>query len=141
MFCWLSVGLPRVGLAVMALAASVGPAFAGASISGTATNRERMAGMYSYLADAGLFVDCRSGDKLPVAQEGDNAALETAYLKVRPAPGAAVLAVVEGRIETRPPMEGRPRPMLIVDRFIEVATDRNCDSLAGTAASGAPPAR
>jgi uncharacterized lipoprotein YbaY/heat shock protein HslJ len=96
------------------------------------SSARRIAGMYSYMADAGMFVDCASGNRLPVASEGDNAALEAAYLKVRAAPGAPVLAVVEGRIETRPPMEGTPRPTLIVERFVEVFAGRGCESLAGT---------
>src|SRR5574341_322403 len=46
-------------------------------------------GMYSYMADAGIFTECRTGKKFPVAQEGDNAALEAAYLKARQQPGEA----------------------------------------------------
>jgi len=81
----------------------------------------RIRGAYSYLADAGFFTDCRSGQRLPVAQEGDNAALEAAYLSARRQPGAAVLAIVDGRFEMRLPMEGdQPQPTLVIERFVEV---------------------
>ncbi len=93
-----------------------------ASASAPAQN---LRGMYSYMADAGWFVDCRSGVRLAVAQEGDNAALEAAYSKDQSMPGAPLLATVEGRVEDRMPMEGPgPRPTLIVEKFISIAIRR-----------------
>ncbi|MGD9598891.1 MAG: META domain-containing protein [Steroidobacteraceae bacterium] len=80
-----------------------------------------MRGLYRYLADAGTFADCASGTQWPVAQVQDNAALESAYLAARGAPGAPLLATLVGRIETREPMEGPPRPMLVVEQFIRVS--------------------
>ena len=92
-----------------------------ASASAPAQN---MRGMYSYMADAGWFVDCRSGVRLAVAQEGDNAALEAAYSKDQSMPGAPLLATVEGRVEDRMPMEGSGlRPTLIVEKFIAIASE------------------
>ena len=38
-------------------------------------------GMYRYMADAGLFLDCATREQWPVAMEADNAALERAYAK------------------------------------------------------------
>jgi heat shock protein HslJ len=81
--------------------------------------------MYSYMADAGWFTDCLSGTRLPVAQEGDNAALEAAYSRARSMAGAPMLATVQGRVEDRPPMEGdRQKPALIVENFISVEAQR-----------------
>lgn len=96
------------------------PAVAPAAPAATARPGE-LRGMYSYMADAGLFTDCASGERLPVVQEGDNAALEAAYSAARSGPAEPLLATVVGRIETRAPMEGPPRPMLIVEQFISVA--------------------
>jgi copper homeostasis protein (lipoprotein) len=85
---------------------------------------QNIRGMYSYMADAGWFVDCRSGVRLAVAQEGDNTALESAYSKGQSMPGAPLLATVEGRVEDRTPMEGPgPRPTLIVEKFISIAPE------------------
>jgi putative lipoprotein len=85
---------------------------------------QNLRGMYSYMADAGWFVDCRSGVRLAVAQQGDNAALEAAYSKGQSMPGAPLLATVEGRVEDRMPMEGPgPRPTLIVEKFISIASE------------------
>ena len=98
-----------------------------ASSSAASYPSESRRGMYSYMADAGWFVDCRSGARLPVAQEGDNAALEAAYSRARGAPGAGdgdgvpMLATVEGRVEERKPMEGPgTRPTLIVQKFVSL---------------------
>lgn len=90
----------------------------------------RMRGVYSYQADAGLFAECGTGRRVPVAQEGDNAALEAAYTQVRPEPGAAMLAIVDARLEPRSPPDGRPpRPALVVERFVEVQPGRGCDGV------------
>jgi len=98
-----------------------------------ATSKDRIRyGLYSYLADAGWFSDCKTGQRLPVAQEGDNAALEAAYLDSAGEPGESLLAVVEGRIEQRQPMEGEERPMLVVQRFRSLQPG-SCEQ--GTAAS------
>src|SRR5262249_47475861 len=94
----------------------------------------RMRGLYTYMADSGWFTECITGMRLPVAKEADNAALETAFLNARPAPGAALLATVDGRIAQRQPMEGPgPRPTLVPDRFVSIAAEPDC----GTAPAAA----
>ena len=91
-------------------------------------------GMYSYMAEAGWFVDCKSGVRLAVAQEGDNAALERAYSQTKTTGGAPLLATVEGRVEDRMPMEGPgPRPTLIVEKFISIEPGEGCSGPASTA--------
>ncbi|HMN45806.1 MAG TPA: META domain-containing protein [Povalibacter sp.] len=86
-----------------------------------------MRGLYRYMADAAQFEECLTGLKLPVAMEGDNVALQTAYATVRREPGAAVLASVEGRIAPRPAMEGdRTVDMLVVDRFVRFWPNESC---------------
>jgi uncharacterized lipoprotein YbaY/heat shock protein HslJ len=104
----------------------------GAPAEDTGTG-ESFRGAFTYFADAGMFTLCATGQKLPVAKEGDNAALEAAYLKARSSPGAPVLAAVEGRVETREPMEGPARPTLIVERFVEILPGAGCEALAGRA--------
>lgn len=101
--------------------------------------RLTMRGLYRYMADAALFEECRTGLKLPVAMEGDNVALQTAYASVRREPGVPVLASVEGRIAPRPAMEGdRTVEMLVVDRFVRFWPNESCGArgvtheLAGT---------
>lgn len=112
----------------------VGAARPAGSTASDSPSTGRFRGTYSYLADAGVFTDCASGRKLPVATEADNAALEAAYLKARAMPGAPVLAVVDGRIEMRTPMEGsQRRPAWIVERFVEILPGSSCEALAGPA--------
>lgn len=84
-------------------------------------------GAYSYMADAGLFTACGSDERIPVAMAADNAALESAYLKARPEPGAAMIATVVGRVEPREPMEGAVRPHLVVEQFVNIANG-TCDT-------------
>ena len=85
-------------------------------------------GSYVYFADAALFTDCRTGTKLPVATEGDNLALERAYAAARKAPAEPVVVEVKGRVESRPPMEGPgTRPTLVVEKFLRVVPEGNCD--------------
>ena len=72
--------------------------------------------------------------RLPVAQEGDSTALQSAYVAVRPAPGAAMLATVDARVLMRQPMEGDMRPTLVVERFVAISPEPSC----AAAASAAP---
>jgi len=96
---------------------------ASAAAASASVPSENLRGMYSYMADAGWFVDCRSGARLAVAQEGDNAALEHAYSMAKHE-GAPMLATVEGRVEDRMPMEGPgPRPTLIVQKFVSLTAE------------------
>jgi heat shock protein HslJ len=67
-----------------------------------------------------MFVDCASGERLVVAQEADNKALESAYIAGRRAPEESMLATVIGRVESRVNMEGPARPMLIVEQFVSI---------------------
>ncbi len=83
--------------------------------------RASMRGAYLYLADSAMFGDCATGRRLPVATEGDALALERAYLGAKLPPATPRLALVEGRIVQRPPMEGPgTRATLVVERFLSL---------------------
>ncbi len=87
-------------------------------------------GMYTYMADAGLFVDCATREQWPVATEGDNANLERAYGKAKIEPGSPLLVTVEGRLEPRPKMDGRGKETnLIVERFVRTWPRESCGSM------------
>jgi copper homeostasis protein (lipoprotein) len=87
-------------------------------------------GMYSYMADAGIFVDCATREQWPVAMEADNAALERAYGEARVAPGSPLLVTVEGRLESRPKVDRRGKETnLIVDRFVRTWPRETCGSM------------
>lgn len=84
-------------------------------------------GMYSYLADAGSFVECESGRRFIVAQEADNAALERAYSEARREPGSALLVSLDGEITLRAPMEGPGlRPAVVVREFTGIWPAETC---------------
>ena len=88
-----------------------------------------MRGMYRYLADAGLFTECLTRKTFPVAQEKDNAALESAYARARRTPGEELLVNVEGQVAMRPKMEGEGRQAtLVVERFAGVWPGETCGS-------------
>jgi copper homeostasis protein (lipoprotein) len=79
------------------------------------------------MADAGWFKECLTGKRLAVALEADNAAMERAYSEKRPKPGAEVLAGVDGRIVSRPQMEGAgEQPTLIVEKFESITPRETC---------------
>ncbi len=88
----------------------------------------RMVGTFQYMADAGLFTKCDSDIKLPVAQEGDNAALERAYLTSGVTPPEPVLVTLQGRVAERPAIDGDgTREFLIVDKFSNIWPDETCE--------------
>jgi copper homeostasis protein (lipoprotein) len=85
-------------------------------------------GMYRYMADAGILEECRSGWRLPVAQQKDNAALERAYGKAKHAPGAPVMVSLDGHLDLERAESGDPYTALIVDRFEAVHPGEQCTS-------------
>jgi len=96
--------------------------------------RGAFAGTYTYRADAGRFTECRSGLALPVAAEGDNAALEHAYSGARRTEDEALVVSVEGRIAQRPAVEGSGlRPMLLVERYTGIWPGESCGAPFATA--------
>lgn len=95
-------------------------------------------GMFSYMADAGVFEDCATGVRWRVATEGDNAALESAYSRARDEPGEALLVTVDARLELREKIDRTGKEeVLIVERFDRVWPRETCGSLlpAGLAGS------
>lgn len=84
-------------------------------------------GMFSYLADAPRFSDCRTGLAFPVSMEGAFLELENAYTNsgiVAPTP---VYIRVRGRYLERPSMEeNRNEVKLIVDVFEELDVADSC---------------
>jgi copper homeostasis protein (lipoprotein) len=91
--------------------------------------RLAMRGMYRYFADAGLFTECLTRRRWPVAQEKDNAALEFAYSKARLTAGEELLVNLEGQLAMRPKMDGPgTQPTLVVERFISVSPGEKCDA-------------
>jgi uncharacterized lipoprotein YbaY/heat shock protein HslJ len=98
--------------------------------------RLTMRGMFRYMADAADFAECTTGRRLPVAMEGGYIDLERAYVALpkEGPPPVAVMALVEGRIAMRPPMEGPgPVPTLVVERFLRLAPGEACPPRYATA--------
>jgi heat shock protein HslJ len=98
----------------------------------------RWRGDFVYFADSALFTDCASGQRWPVAKEGDYLALEIAYLHWRGAPKAPLLANFDGRVEVRESMEGPPREHMVVDRLVSVQPGSSCETLRADQARAGP---
>lgn len=120
---WIELVLP----AWLPCACAVGP---------VGVDARRMQGHYTYLADAAVFVDCESGLRLPVADEGDHVALQRAHIAARPHPGAALLATVDASVQLRPSMEGGrpPQGTLVVVRHVALGAGP-CGTPHGAAAA------
>jgi copper homeostasis protein (lipoprotein) len=89
--------------------------------------RLEMRGMFMYMADAGRFTECASGESWPVATEGDNATLESAYARKRRRDGEEMLVKVVGRVTMRPRMEGSGRERaIVVERFLDIRPGERC---------------
>lgn len=97
--------------------------------AGAGSAPRRMLGLYRYMADAASFIDCSSGDQLPIAPEGEGPALQAAYLAVRAVPGEPQLAALEARVVMRAPEPGgAPRPALQVERVIGLSAQTSCEA-------------
>ncbi|MGB7563577.1 MAG: META domain-containing protein [Prochlorococcaceae cyanobacterium] len=92
--------------------------------------RLNLNGMFTYMADAASIRLCATGQRLPVAMEGDFLALQRAYLRARPEvdPGQPLLVGLQGLITQRPSMEkGQPpRRTLVVEKFGTITPGKGC---------------
>jgi copper homeostasis protein (lipoprotein) len=89
--------------------------------------RGPMRGMYSYMADAAVFRECRTQIKMPVAPSTETGALEKAYLAVRKLPGEELLVSLNGQIAMQAgPDGGAERPTLVVEHLTKVWSGASC---------------
>ena len=86
-----------------------------------------LTGTYVYMADAATFLECSTGRRFPVAQEGASRELESSYMKVRPSAGAATMVEVEGRLTSRSKAEGAGNQQtLVVDKIVRWMPKDRC---------------
>jgi copper homeostasis protein (lipoprotein) len=87
----------------------------------------RVHGMYSYMADAGQFTECLTGASFPVATEGENAALERAYLNTPHGQAEPIFVTLDARLKSRPAMDGIAYQEAVVPvHFISIEPGMAC---------------
>lgn len=87
-----------------------------------------MGGELRYLADAATFVDCGTGRRYPIAMEGDWLALERAYSKAVPSPGAPLYVTFDGAVLERPTVDGEgTEPTIVVRRYVGAWPGHACE--------------
>ena len=92
----------------------------------------RLRGTYTYAGDFGTFVDCETGNRYPVASEGDRRIIERAYRDARASPGSPVVVVVDGYTASRRINTKEYVPALVIERFVAIEPEGAC------AEAGAP---
>jgi len=97
-------------------------------------NGSELKGFYSYFADSALFYDCETKKPYPISFEGDNLALERAYLNVKESDGEKILVTLIGYFQTQNKMEGSgTEEVLVVKKFINIWPNIDCTQNLGTA--------
>ncbi|MCT9809015.1 hypothetical protein N0K08_00035 [Acidovorax sp. Be4] len=112
-------------------AQAVAPVVAAAPALKPTERTELWRGIYRQDAEIGRFTECRTGAEMPVAQTGDSALLQAAYLASRSAPGAPLWVEVQGRWVQRaradmPPSANAKELVLLVERFVSVSSQTSC---------------
>jgi copper homeostasis protein (lipoprotein) len=89
--------------------------------------------MYQSMARSGLFTECSTGLRWPVASDGDIAALQAAYSKARSEPNQQLLVSIQGQVAMRPNMEGSGiQAAVIAEKFINIWPGQSCGAKAMT---------
>lgn len=91
--------------------------------------RLKLRGMLRTTTDGPVFAECISGQRWPIASDGDFAALQAESRKLRRSPDDELLVEVDGRITEVPRAEGQgtsPMRTLIVERFIGATPRETC---------------
>ncbi len=83
-------------------------------------------GMYSYMADANMFVSCDKKMKMPVEMKGEYLNLERQYLRTVDG-GVEVYVKLKGYVRKVPPMEGNQEiDALFLEEILELSKDKKC---------------
>ncbi len=83
----------------------------------------RMRGMYSLKGDTGFLTECRSGVRFPVSTEKENRILEHSYNTTPHGQGDPLLVSIEGSLVKK----GSGTEEIVVDRFIKIIPEQDCD--------------
>lgn len=83
-------------------------------------------GMYSYMADANMFVSCDRKMKMPVEMKGEYLNLERRYLRTVDG-GTEVYVKLKGYVKKVPAMEGDKKiDAFILEEILELTKDKKC---------------
>lgn len=99
--------------------------------------RLKLRGMLRTTVDGVVFAECISGGRFAIANDGDYAALQAEFRKMRRSPDDELLVEVDGRIAEVPRAEGQgtsPMRTLIVERFIGATPRETCGPQGATSA-------
>ena len=88
--------------------------------------RLTMRGMYRREGNAGVFTECLTRQRWPVAPSEANAALEREFDKARRETNDQLLVSVEGEVMQLPKVEGKAQAALVVRRFLGVWPGETC---------------
>jgi copper homeostasis protein (lipoprotein) len=84
-------------------------------------------GRYLPEGAAGVFTECLTGQRWPIAADGDNAALASTYQKLKLKPDVPLVVQVHARLVSRPQGDGGgARPVLVVQRFANAWPGQGC---------------
>lgn len=84
-------------------------------------------GMYSYMADANMFVSCDKKKRMPVVMRGKYLDLERQYLRTVDG-GVEVYVRLKGKVKKVPPMEGdKEIKALVISEVLELSKDKKCE--------------
>jgi uncharacterized lipoprotein YbaY/heat shock protein HslJ len=86
---------------------------------------QTMRGAYS-MTDRGAFVECSTGQRWLVANEGAAAELAAAYAKARPEPGASIVADIEGVATPAAEKSGGPSGSVVARKLIRLLPRESC---------------
>ncbi len=86
-------------------------------------------GEFVYFADAAIFTECLTGQRVPVSMEEGYLMAERAYLAALDAgmePMSPLLMTLNGQVTERPVMEGPPAPSLVIESLVTVTPGGSC---------------
>ena len=86
----------------------------------------RLRGTFVYTGDNATFVDCETGNRYPVASEGDRRILQRAYANARATPSSPVVVVVDGYTASRRIDTKEYVPALVIERFVAIEPEGSC---------------
>jgi len=84
-------------------------------------------GYFSYMADAAMFIDCKTDERFSVSNEGEYLSIEKEYLRIVENAGDKVFISFTGKIRDKNPNEEGNRKKIIINKLLNIQPDKKCN--------------
>lgn len=90
-------------------------------------DKKTFEGYFSYMADAAMFIDCKTEERFSVSNEGEYLNIEKEYLRIVENAGDKIFISFVGKINDSNPEEEGNLKKIIINKLLNIQPDKKCN--------------